>query len=87
MNKRKRKKLEKHAKWRFVSCYELMGGDYSLWCAHGNPVAEIVCSHCGGYAPTIKGKEESSDVMKYSLLKKKCPHCGYRMYVLKGWQR
>jgi len=84
MNHRKKKKMQKHARWVFVSCYELMGGDYSCWCAHGNPVAEIVCSNCGESAPMVKGKEESLDVMRYSILKKKCPKCGCRM---DAWKR
>ena len=71
--------MQRHARWLFVTCYEAMGGEYACWAAHGNPVCEIVCSNCGEYAPMVKGKEESLDVVKYSLLKKKCPKCRCRM--------
>ena len=80
MNLRQRKKNQKHANWVVITFYEAMGGDYSYWIARGDPVFGIVCSNCHEYAPMVKGKEESLDVMEYSILKKKCPSCGCRMH-------
>lgn len=79
MNKRKRKKMQKHAYWKRVSCYEAMGGEYECWAAHGDPVFEITCSNCGEYIPMVKGKEESVNFERFALFKKKCPCCGCRM--------
>lgn len=79
MNKRKRKKAQKYAYWKSISCYEAMGGEYECWVAHGDPICEITCSNCGEYVPMVKGKEESMDFGRFALFKKKCPKCGCRM--------
>ncbi len=84
MNRRKRKKMQKHARWVFTSCYEMMGGDYECWAAHGNPICEITCSNCGEIAPLERGYEDTYNVVRHSILKKKCPSCGYRM---DGWKK
>lgn len=79
MTRRQKKKNEKHAYWKSYSCYEIFGGDEICWKIHGDPTAEIVCSYCGKYLPMMRGKEDSMELRRYGLFKKKCPQCRCRM--------
>lgn len=79
LTRRKKKKARRHAFWKIHRAYDVHGGDKYLWAAHGNPVVTIACSNCYHDAPTVRGHEEDTDIVRWALLKKKCPHCGYRM--------